>query len=404
MKQPGYTTIRTVVAAVVATVGVVVAVIVDHAAVSALIAAATAVVAIVLIHRIRTEAVAAAVRGALIVTVSILVVGIPAVVLLAPSGAESVADGARVEVADSTDLSAALERSLDRAQEIAPNGAESILRITIDGDSESLYVLNQQNGQMVYSHRSGDSGWYEPRTMSTSQRTVFSRADVRGLNLNATADRVVQTWRTMALDDASGQPEVEVAPRSGDEKLVATFSGGAFPIEADASGNLADTVDAASIDGFLDVARRVMTDAGLDPKAKMLREVAYKSLDDGASWHGRARPGFDLSFDGGPIMSIAVEVGQFPEIRKSTTDREPDGFSLSGLTGATMVSVRDDLARRGSVRHYDRDVIGAAIGVASDDSGPGRVPVTIQMVLGPSSVEVAGVYSTRGRFLRDGVR
>ena len=90
-------------------------------------------------------------------------------------------------------------------------------------------------------------------------------------------------------------------------------------------------------------------------------------------------------------------------VRKATRDDEPDGFSLTGLTGATMTSVRDDLARRGTIRRYDRDVIGATIGVARDDDRPGRVPVTMRWSAGVRRGARCGVYSTRGRFLRDGV-
>lgn len=384
----------------------VVAVVVDAAVLSALIVVATTCVSIFLVRTVRAADVRTALRGAVIVSASVIVVGIPAVAVLtatAASGTETTSDAGAPEAAGSADLSAALARSLDRADEIAPDGAQSILSISIDQDRETLYVLNQRNGQMVYTYRSGDEGWHAPTSSPTSQRTVFSRADVRGLDLTAAGRLAAQTWRRLDQRQDVVQPTVEVAPRSGDEKLVATFAGGAFPIEPDATGRLAETADAASVDRFLDVAERVMTETGLDSRAPLLREIAFKSIDDGASWHGRARAGFDLSFDGGPVTSIAVDVGRFPMVRKATRDDEPDGFSLTGLTGATMTSVRDDLARRGTIRRYDRDVIGAKIGVARDDDRPGRVPVTIQMVVGPSAVEVAGVYSTRGRFLRDGV-
>ncbi|ALG84784.1 hypothetical protein [Gordonia phthalatica] len=407
MTRPGTPAVRIGVAAVVATVGIVAAVLVDQRVVSALIGAAAAAFALWTVGSLRPEHPTLARRGAGVVVASILLFGIPAVAVLTPSGivgAEQESSDERIEPGD---LSAALKRALDRADEVAPNGAESILQIEIDGDRETLYVLDQRTGMQVYTYRSGENGWYAPTSARTSQRTVFGRSDLARLDLNGVRDRVVSAWERVGSSDPSSPesakaPSVKIEPRSADGRVVARFVGGGFPIESDTSGNLADTVDAASIDRFLDVASRVMTAAGLEPDAKVLYRIEFRSLDEAASRHGRFESGFELYFDGGPISSIAVDVGSFPVVRKATTTDEPDGFSLTGLTGATMASVRDDLARRRLVPAYDRDAIGAKIGVARNDDHPGRVPVTIQMVVGPSSTEVAGVYSTRGRFLRDG--
>lgn len=407
MTQPGTPAVRIGFAAAVSTVGNVAAVIVDQRVVSAVIGVAAAAFALWVIGSLRPDHPALARRGAGIVVASILLLGIPAVGMLTPTGTTAAEEVAAGEATEPGDLSAALKRLLDRADEVAPNGSASILEIEIDKDRETLYVLNQTNGMRVYTYRSGDGVWQEPTSMRTSERTVFTRADLRRLDLNAARGRVVQAWGRVgpvdpSVAEAAKTPSVKIEPRSVDDRVVARFAGGPFPIEVGTDGVLADTVDAASVDRFLDVATRAMAAAGLDPNAKLLYRIEFRSLDEAASRHGRFESGFELDFDGGPVNSIAVDVGSFPVVRKATTVDEPDGFSLTGLTGATMVSVRDDLARRGKVPDYDRAAIGAKIGVALDDDRAGRVPVTIQMVVGPSSAEVAGVYSTRGRFLRDG--
>lgn len=408
MKSAGSSSVRIGVAAAVATVGVVVAAVTEQRLVSAVAIAAAAGIALWSIGSLRPHGPVHARRGAGIVVASILLAGIPAVGLLTPTDRVSAADdGQAVEESEPDDLSAALARIVERADEVAPDGAASILQIEIDGDRETVYVLNQQNGMRVYTYRSRDAEWQPPTSMRTSERTVFGRQDIRRLDLNTARDRAIETWKRVGatdpdVPDPAAAISVRIEPRSADDKVVARFAGGGFPIEVDGTGVAADTAGAASVGDFLDVADRAMVAAGLDPAEPLLNRIEFKSLDDGASWHGRAEAGFELHFDGGPISSIAVDVGTFPVIRKATVVAEPDGFSLTGLTGATMASVRDDLVRRGRVPAYDRDVIGARIGVARADDRPGRVPVTIQMVVGPRSAEVAGVYSTRGRFLRDG--
>lgn len=189
--------------------------------------------------------------------------------------------------------------------------------------------------------------------------------------------------------------------------MVARFGqSGGESIETDLHGRVADTVGAASLSEFLSVAERVLKDEGIDPDGAVLRSIAYKAVDEAAPWIGVAHPGVELELDGGGIYRIWVQPGRFPELSETDSASDPDGFSLTGLTGATMVRIRDDLVRRHRVAAYDRDAVGLKIGVAPGDDDPAadRLPVTVQMQVGPDAVGATGVYSPNGKFLREGRR
>ncbi|EGD56110.1 hypothetical protein [Gordonia neofelifaecis] len=408
MNRPGPIAMRTALAAVVATVGIVTAVVIDLPITSTLFAAAGVGLAIWLIGGVRSRDQQAALRGAAVVVASVLVVGLPAVVLLkdpvsrasgaAPDGTEKVTVGGE-------DPSSALVRALDRADQLTPGGSTSIMQITIGEDRESVRIFDARTGQSLTSYRSGDE-WSAPSADRSSDRVVFSRADIRELDLNAAVKRVDAAREQIGYPAPTSSGGIDVGPRSADDKIVASFGvGSGVSIETDLRGQVADTVGAASVSEFPAVVDRAMRAAGLDPAAQLLTSIDFKTVDDAASWIGLAHPGFELELDGTTVYRIEVEPGRFPELHTSSSapTSPPNGFSLTGLTGATMTKVRDDLARRRDVPPYDRDAVGAVIGVArNDDDDRDRLPVTIQMVVGPGDPDTGGVYSTRGRFLRDG--
>ncbi|WP_231650313.1 MULTISPECIES: hypothetical protein [Gordonia] len=408
VKQPGPAVTRTALAAVVATLCLVVAVVVDLPVTSVLFAVAGAGVAIGLIGSLRRYGQKSALRGAAVVVATVLLVGLPTVAVLADPETASdshAADGDAV-LEGGGDPSAALARALDRADRLVPGGSSSIRQISIDDDRETVRVLDPRTGREIASYRSGTS-WSDSDPARTGERTVFTRADVAHLDLNAAAARVSAARQKIGYPEPTSSGGIEIGPRSVDDKVVARFGqSGGESIETDLHGRVADTVGAASLSEFLSVAERVLKDEGIDPDGAVLRSIAYKAVDEAAPWIGVAHPGVELELDGGGIYRIWVQPGRFPELSETDSASDPDGFSLTGLTGATMVRIRDDLVRRHRVAAYDRDAVGLKIGVAPGDDDPAadRLPVTVQMQVGPDAVGATGVYSPNGKFLREGRR
>ncbi|WFN94650.1 hypothetical protein [Gordonia sihwensis] len=191
VKQPGPAVTRTALAAFVATLCLLVAVVVDLPVTSVLFAVAGAGVAIGLIGSLRRYGQKSALRGAAVVVATVLLVGLPTVAMLADPETASdshAADGDAV-LEGGGDPSAALARALDRADRLVPGGSSSIRQIRIDDDRETVRVLDPRTGREIASNRSGAS-WTDSAPTRTGGRTVFTRADVAHLDLNAAAARV----------------------------------------------------------------------------------------------------------------------------------------------------------------------------------------------------------------------
>ncbi len=396
--------------AFVGTAGLVAAACVDNRALSTAIAGATVVVVAVIVATARQ--VGRGVSAILLVPAVVLVtVGVPATALISHAASSSVFPARRSAATGSlpTDLSARFAAALDQADRMTPSGSDSVLSVDVTpSEPIQVQVLDSSTGEALSSSSLDEGGWTPvTRAPTTSRRAeAFTRHDVAGLNLTATAARIAASATAMGVprDDAAGDGSVQVARRPEDHKLVATFQIGSADLEADQTGALPGTAPLATLPGLLPAITTLLRDNGFNPATVGLDEVQYMALRSGAQSIG-ASPieiggGVDIEVDGPGRTGDIVEVpGRFPDVTLRPTSSQRSGFTLSSVTAAVLDRIRTDVIARHGVDAVDRDAVALDIGQAPADSPDG--PMTIRMRVGPES-DAAGVYRFDGAYVRAG--
>jgi len=401
------------VAAGAAAIGITGAVLLDSTAgaVILLLVALAVVAGCVLTLRRRDDY--SAVAALVAVPVVTLAVGVPAAVLgtgddpaprparAAPAGDLPITDDDPIP----TDLSSLLSAALDRADALVPDGSDSVLSVELGtGGAVSVTVLDRRDGYEVRSSRdASESRWRDADRGLADRRNVFARAELAGLDLTELAPRVREAAAPLLTERSAGRSGVvEIARRSSDDLLVASFLLSGVTVQVGADGQIAPTIAAATLEGMRPVARAAIVEAGLDPARAELGELQYRAVADGSDSVGATTimnsGGIEMRFSAGqPVDRIVVVPGQFPDIDRSPATAEP-GFRFSAVNTSVLLKVRADIMRRAGSPPYDAALVGLAVGQAPFDRELGPV---IRMNVGPSSVKTAGMYTLRGRWVAD---
>lgn len=292
-----------------------------------------------------------------------------------------------------------MRAAFDQADKLVPNGAASVLRMSIRENSVSLGVFDPSNGDDVSSSYSSGK-WYGANRRRASDRRTFARAQVAGLNLQKAGAEALAVAKKLKVDmtHAYASDGITIARRHPDEKLLATFSFSGEDIQVDENGHLPDTVGAGSVETVMPVAQRVMVESGLDPGAPIVGRLDFRAFAEGAAPLSASSiqnsGGIAIRFGGGPISDIVVVPGQFPVVRRFERSSPASGFALTSVTSAALVKVRDDIMARAKSPAYDADLVAFQVGDASGYRADG---VVIQMRVGPVSERPGGTYTLDGK-------
>lgn len=402
--------LRTAIGAITATVGLVIAVLMDALPVAAaIIAALSAAIAMASVAAVRRIDDKWAIASAGIVLGSVIVVGIPTVAVVdsvlgndTAASSNQVAGPVPHDDADtapiySSDPTEAMKRAVRRADELLPNGSQSLISIEIRDDRESVRILDPATGNELWSYRSS-SGWDTPSPSPSTVRKTFSATDITTLDLTATVPKVQAARQHIGLSPTSSYASdaITIGLRSSDDLLVASFSEGGYEIEADAKGAIAETLDAGSLEKFTGVAMSVMRHNKLNPSVTNMREITFETIKS-----SKSSAGFELTLAKGLISRITVKPGQFPEVSRTSAGNS-GGFAIAKLDPGVFPKVRADVMARYRLPAYDSDRVEMTIGEAPGDHNLDATPVSVIMGVGPQAHQNSAIYFVDGEYRRDG--
>jgi len=305
------------------------------------------------------------------------------------------------------DPSAELKSVLAKAEEIQPGSTRTIRQITISERWTQMRYLDLSRGEEVWFQfsRSGSSAsWNEPSRSSTPYRAdaAFSAAEIANLDLTATTGKVDGAVAALGVDrKPSSSDDIEIARRSSDKRLVATFDRSPIEIEADPSGNLPDNLALAKVDGLLPVAERLLRAHGFTPEQAVLDRLEYRVYASNVSSVGSGKGTVEITVRGaGKYGMLKETVGKFPEVSLSPSTYTPDdAFALRVLTPAAIERARADLEQRFHVLPVDAHAMGLEVDQESRTSSRMVPPPVLELGLGPNSKDKA-YYRMDGTFLR----
>ncbi|KXO96278.1 hypothetical protein [Tsukamurella pseudospumae] len=398
--------------AVLTTVGLVGSVVSDGAA-SLVWAVTTVAVAGLLAWRLRSAPPGMGLVAAFVTGILVVSAGLPVAIVMTEdaggSGSRGAAKPAGVAPGSASpvaDPSTELRRAVAKAGEL-PGGAESILSIDIDENTTRVTTLDLTTGQRVSAYFSHSSDtWYEPSRSSTNDRAdaAFKASDIAGLDLTATATKVTAAADTIGIDRTSPHASdgIEIERRSGDKKLVATFSMSGVDIETDGAGALPDNLALAKVDGLLPTAERLLRTNGLDPAQPVIDELQYRVFASNAGSVGSGRGTVEMRINGaGRSGTLKETVGKFPEVSLTPSrSASSSAFALRVITSAGIERARADLEKRFTVLPIDAHALGLEIDEDSRARSSSRAaPPVMEVGLGPGSRSSA-YYALDGTYLR----
>lgn len=345
----------------------------------------------------------------LITGIVVLSAGLPAVAVISESRGSSSTPAVDAEHAASPvpDPNSELRAALDKADELLPGGADSVLRIDIDETSTQVYVLDLAAGQSVYANYSRSSDrWYDPSRTPSRDRgeSTFRRADLAHLDLTRAAAAVTAAADRIGIDRSfrHASDGIEVQRRSSDRKLVAAFSMSGAEVEVDHTGALPDNLGLVSVDGFLPAAEKLLRSNGIDPSQPVLGGLSYAVYKPTADAVPHTDPG-TVKIDirgGGRSGSLEETVGTFPVVRlEPDTGSASSAFALTAVTAGGIDTARADLVQRRKVATVDTHAISLEIGQDTSSSAlrQRNPPPVLHLGLGPSS---DAYYRLDGTFVR----
>lgn len=351
----------------------------------------------------------------LAIPLTVLLVGVPVVLIgdgTGATGTGGTGSGGAVDRADDgipASPNAALREAFDRADQLVPGGADSVITIRMDDDSSWLHVFDAKTGEEVMSWH-GSSGWSEPRRTRANNRSTFSRADATDMDLDAALPEVRRVAQELGidLDDPHPADDLEVTRRREDGALLATFDVSQREIQVGADGQVANTVAFGFLDTVLDATAELLADLRLDPAAPTLRSMDFRAFEkDSRTVQATSigmYGGVELDFASGPYTTIVAIPGRFPELRPRTSRESAGLFALSDLRTGMLLTVRDDIAGRFRLPDYDLALVGFRVHQTPGDriAGIFDPPARIVMAVGPSSARADAIYTLGGEYLRDG--
>ncbi len=397
--------------AVLTTVGLVGAVASDGAA-SLVWAVGTVVVAGVLAWRLRSAPPGAALIAAFVTGILLVSAGLPAAIMLtegreAASRSGEGGSGGGPSASPVRDPSAELRRALDKADQLMPGGANSILSIDIDENSTQVYVLDLNTGERVGANYSvSSSRWYDPNRTPVNDRAeaTFRRSDLAGLDLTSAAAKATAAADRLGIDRSREHASdgIEIDRRYQDRKLIVEFDMSGEQVETDASGDLPDTLTLANVDGIFAVGATLLRNAGIDPAQPVLTGAQYRSYASSAtalSNHDRGELTLTVQ-GGGRTGSITAEAGKFPVVDlRPSTGSSTNSFAFAALTADVVERIRADLEQRQQVLPVDARAV--SFQVERDTSWESlrarTAPPIIQFGLGPAA---KAYYKLDGTYLR----
>ncbi|KXP05130.1 hypothetical protein [Tsukamurella pseudospumae] len=390
--------------AVLTTVGLVGSVVSDGAA-SLVWAVTTVAVAGLLAWRLRSAPPGMGLVAAFITGILVVSAGLPVAIVMTEGDA---GPGSRASAADETiDPSTEVQRVLAKAEEIQPGATKTLRQITISTYWTQMRYLDLARGEEVwfqFSRSGGSHEWNSPSRSTTSYRAdaAFSAADIAGLDLTAASTKVDAAIAALGIErKPSTSDKIEIARRSSDKKLVATFGRSSVEFETDHVGNLPDNLALAKVDGLLPVAERLLRDNGFTPDQSVLDDLEYRVFATNASSVGSGKGTVEITVRGaGKYGTLKETVGKFPEVRLSPSTYTPDdAFPLRAITTAAIEKARSDVEQRFSVPPIDAHALGLHVDTDTRTSSRAVPPPILQVGLGPNSDHRA-YYRIDGSYLR----